>query len=1285
MSYTIEIIDGDNYDLILVEEQGPTGATGATGPTGPQGPVGIIDVATVSELTSLANISNGDLVECLGYYASGDGGGQTLVYRSTGRGSITIDSVFFFVGPGSVDYFEALDKSVVYGKRAGIKADGTTNDSARFQAALNATQLGYTSILELQTGVIKLTSQVTLTVLNTLIIRGNNATILKDGTAIEIYGNAQANLTLAATVANRSTTITVSNAANVGVGDIVCIYSNDNVETAWGYKANDTRKVIKITGNVLTMDSECNFDYTTGDMIGVGVVRHWKKSKVVIEQLRFETLTQVSTNGRHLHLIGVSGNASDIFCRGNRVQNAIDIWYSVDFEFNRVQLENGAYGIGIDFCRFISVHDLKAVDYLAHPVVPASWTSHTYVNGLVLQNSEAGIDSHPAINVIYDNVTQTNANAPNVRAYGVTLRNCQFTMAVAPPNPFDICLGVGSTKPRYNYLLSQFDIVLDNVVYTPPASTLYDSVIIITGPCRRLIVDSCTLSGLLIEGDCEEISIQSSKLGYLSQRFAGKQSLVGVEFDWNLHKYRNDPTRVHTTSPVLWNNVNCSNYPSSGTLFGYVFIKNFSAVNCNFGLLEDLASNQTGKPTGYLFANCKIEATNDNEFNVDTSRFVNCIGSIGGQSLTDIGNSFARFNGTTDFATIPDFSIGNGTSGTVLARVRHSGVNTVSGPFNFIYNAPFYYIHPSTNIWCGDLRSTWVENFTSDTAIPKTAWHWIVIRTDVTNGWEFLQATDAGTLSPRAAAAHENFTVPSSYGVIGKNRSGSEFWDGDIDRLLAFPTRLSNAQIQEIIAGGVGTGASLRYGFGAIKSNQFIDSSLNSLHATIVGTPTIIPLGGSLTIAEVDGTPSDDIWKLIVPNGSLVVADGIATLTVGGGTTIVGITGTKAQFDTACTDGDFAYQSDLASYPTKANNLSDLASATTARTNLGLGSLATQSGTFSGTSSNTNTGDQDLSSYATTAYVVAGYIPLATSVANRIPKRSGTTGLLTDSGITIDASNNVTGVVALSATGAVTISNGSTAPLTVSEGSMGGQAITCNGTSALIALTRSGMISVGLGTTNGDSFRVSNIGDSTAMLTIHATTKLATFPGAITASGTVTLTSVVHGTTTLEMISGNLFIGGGLNTLGSISWGNGWGTLSGGGGAPVVITAAGATEIILGKKTTASAGFDVTGNLTASGLVTAASINLGGSTVTDILTATATLNFASILAGGFEDLTISVTGAVVGSTAVANPPVGSVTNNITYDAWVSAADVVTVRASNNNLITAMDPASGTFRATVFNF
>jgi hypothetical protein len=107
---------------------------------------------------------------------------------------------------------------------------------------------------------------------------------------------------------------------------------------------------------------------------------------------------------------------------------------------------------------------------------------------------------------------------------------------------------------------------------------------------------------------------------------------------------------------------------------------------------------------------------------------------------------------------------------------------------------------------------------------------------------------------------------------------------------------------------------------------------------------------------------------------------------------------------------------------------------------------------------------------------------------------------------------------------------------------------------------------------------------------------------------------------------------------------------------------------------------------TAFTLLACGSIRLGtGATVQAILSATATLDFASIAASSFADLTITVTGAVSGDTVIVNPIAGSATTDVVYTGWVSAANTVTIRASNVSSTTARDPASGTFRATVIRF
>ena len=82
------------------------------------------------------------------------------------------------------------------------------------------------------------------------------------------------------------------------------------------------------------------------------------------------------------------------------------------------------------------------------------------------------------------------------------------------------------------------------------------------------------------------------------------------------------------------------------------------------------------------------------------------------------------------------------------------------------------------------------------------------------------------------------------------------------------------------------------------------------------------------------------------------------------------------------------------------------------------------------------------------------------------------------------------------------------------------------------------------------------------------------------------------------------------------------------------------------------------------------------------LVASATLDFANTTAGTATDLTISVSGAVDGDPVMVGIPNGSTVGNGHFVAWVSAPNVATVRFLNNNLVTALNPASGVFKIIV---
>jgi hypothetical protein len=100
--------------------------------------------------------------------------------------------------------------------------------------------------------------------------------------------------------------------------------------------------------------------------------------------------------------------------------------------------------------------------------------------------------------------------------------------------------------------------------------------------------------------------------------------------------------------------------------------------------------------------------------------------------------------------------------------------------------------------------------------------------------------------------------------------------------------------------------------------------------------------------------------------------------------------------------------------------------------------------------------------------------------------------------------------------------------------------------------------------------------------------------------------------------------------------------------------------------------------------VTTGGLTIGssGTNITAAYSASATLDFPSIAAtGGTQDLTITVTGAATGDRVCLGLPAAP-SAGVVFNAFVSAANTVTVRATNCTG-GAIDPASASYSVQVF--
>jgi hypothetical protein len=264
----------------------------------------------------------------------------------------------------------------------------------------------------------------------------------------------------------------------------------------------------------------------------------------------------------------------------------------------------------------------------------------------------------------------------------------------------------------------------------------------------------------------------------------------------------------------------------------------------------------------------------------------------------------------------------------------------------------------------------------------------------------------------------------------------------------------------------------------------------------------------------------------------------------------------------------------------------------------------------------------------------------------------------------------------------VWIDGGTVPRLLMTSGSFFGLASsTTDATTTDVTLSRASAGVWQMGTTSNNALGSLNLTNLTAS-------------GTVTASGTGTHT---FGTTnTVTMAAGlltasssfTLFQSSSSNRLAIINASGvvvknnsyiGWGSSSvDGGGTPVCYFDQSAGTISARTGAGALTPFGCS-NLTASGTLQVG----GGTVVASILSATATLDFPSISGNDTHTLTITVTGAVAGDSVFLGVP-ATLDAGLIFCASVTAADTVTVRLHNSSG-SPVDPASGTFRATVIRF
>jgi hypothetical protein len=130
-------------------------------------------------------------------------------------------------------------------------------------------------------------------------------------------------------------------------------------------------------------------------------------------------------------------------------------------------------------------------------------------------------------------------------------------------------------------------------------------------------------------------------------------------------------------------------------------------------------------------------------------------------------------------------------AGTILVKCRLAVATPVAKTRLFqtkVTSPDSHYPYTDGDIYCDWLRSTRIESITPSGSVNRTLWHWVIVQTDSTDGWNLIQSLDGSTLYTIHSATHE--TIGTLNFVLAPVNCQAE-----IDRVLIFNSRLGASGI----------------------------------------------------------------------------------------------------------------------------------------------------------------------------------------------------------------------------------------------------------------------------------------------------------------------------------------------------------------------------------------------------------------------------------------------------------------------------------------------------------